>query len=93
MASKTPIPAKMNLKLRLTKLDKIPQIKLNLEFERIQDKLGKAAQWKQFKERRLETLQKYMSIKKVVHRGNQLLALRTIHKIMEKVAIIYDYVC
>jgi GTP-binding protein EngB required for normal cell division len=83
LAAKTPIPAvKMNLKLKLTKLDKIPQIKLNLDFERIQEKLTKAAKWKQFKESRLEIIQKYMIIKKVVHRGNQLLALRTMHIIM-----------
>jgi len=74
-------------------LDKIPQIKLNLDFERIQEKLGKAAKWKQFKERRLDIIQKYMVIKKVVHRGNQLLALRTMHILMQKVAVIYDYVC
>jgi len=73
---------KMNLKLKLTKLDKIPQIKLNLDFERIQERLNKADKWKLFKERRLEILQKYMVIKKVVHRGNQLLALRTMHIIM-----------
>jgi len=73
---------KMYLKLKLTKLDKIPQIKLNLDFERIQERLNKADKWKLFKERRLEILQKYMVIKKVVHRGNQLLALRTMHIIM-----------